>query len=40
MRDLKIPVPPARGTPFAEPTAATEDIDNTTAGQDTGERYG
>jgi len=26
-------------TPFAEPTAATEDIDNTTAGQDTGERY-
>ena len=34
------PVPPAEeGTPFAEPTAATEDIDNTTAGQDTGERY-
>ena len=34
------PVPAAEeGTPFAEPTAATEDIDNTTAGQDTGERY-
>ena len=31
--------PPQERTPFAEPTAATQDIDNTTAGQDTGERY-
>ena len=39
-RSKDAPVPPAEeGTPFAEPTAATEDIDNTTAGQDTGERY-
>ena len=39
-RSKDAPVPPAeQGTPFAEPTAATEDIDNTTAGQDTGERY-
>jgi len=26
-------------TPFAEPTGATKDIDNTTAGRDSGERY-
>jgi len=39
-RSKDAPVPPAEeGTPFAEPTAATEEIDNTTAGQDTGERY-
>jgi hypothetical protein len=39
-RSKDAPVPPAQErTPFAEPTAATEDIDNTTAGQDTGERY-
>jgi len=39
-RSKDAPVPPSEeGTPFAEPTAATEDIDNTTAGQDTGERY-
>ena len=39
-RSKDAPISPAeQGTPFAEPTAATEDIDNTTAGQDTGERY-
>jgi len=39
-RSKDAPVPPSQErTPFAEPTAATEDIDNTTAGQDTGERY-
>ena len=39
-RSKDAPVPPAQErTPFAEPTAATQDINNTTAGQDTGERY-
>ena len=39
-RSKDAPVSPTeQGTPFAEPTAATQDIDNTTAGQDTGERY-
>ena len=37
-KDAPVP-PPQETTPFAEPTAATEDIDNTTAGQDSGERY-
>ena len=33
-RSKDAPVPPAQErTPFAEPTAATQDIDNTTAGQ-------
>jgi len=39
-RSKDAPLPPAEeGTPFAEPSAATEDIDNTTAGRDSGERY-
>jgi len=39
-RSKDAPIPPAEeGTPYAEPTAATEDIDNTTAGRDSGERY-
>ena len=39
-RSKDAPIPPAEeGTPFAEPSAATEDIDNTTAGRDSGERY-
>jgi len=39
-RSKDAPLPPElETTPFAEPTAATEDIDNTTAGRDSGERY-
>ena len=39
-RSKDAPLPPEQETkPFAEPTAATEDIDNTTAGRDSGERY-
>ena len=39
-RSKDAPLPPEQETTqFAEPTAATEDIDNTTAGRDSGERY-
>jgi len=39
-RSKDAPTPPEQETtPFAEPTADTEDIDNTTAGRDSGERY-